>query len=101
MALYIKLYHGATSSGELITLSMDGNWGSEGPYIGPLSYVQITYGSHIKFDFVHPEDREKFFQLPGTGTSNPEFWWEDGLIFFVDTFYGDMQIVDREENADE
>ena len=43
MSVYLHLFHGRTTA----TQDMD-SWGSEGPTIGPLTYVHTTYGTEVK-----------------------------------------------------
>lgn len=43
MSVYLYLFHGRDSADEDMT-----NWGSEGPKIGPLSWVHTTYGTEVK-----------------------------------------------------
>lgn len=92
MALYLKLFHGARSQEERRELGEAGVWGIEGPRIGPLTHVQVTYSYHIKFGFVNDADRVAF--LENTGESHPELWWgSQDEILFDGVYYADMEVV--------
>ena len=72
MAVYLELFHGRMTPEE----ELDG-WGFEGPVLGPLPFVHITYGFHIKFE----EDFDLYVH-------------KSGLVFFEGCYYGDFSIFD-------
>ena len=47
--LYLGLFHGYTS--EAAREKHGGEWGADGPLIGPLVFLHTTYGSHMKPQF--------------------------------------------------
>ncbi|AOH85601.1 hypothetical protein AWL63_18330 [Sphingomonas panacis] len=65
--LYLRLYHGRRDPAEQLE-----DWGSEGPIIGPLAFVQTTYMCDVKFAAA-PEVMDRFFPTVMAG------WRERGL----------------------
>jgi len=90
MPVYLNLFHGRISP----KTKLD-DWGFEGPCLGPLSHVHITYGFHVKFDFVQPTNYH------GAGESFPKnldelFVDTDGLVRLFKAYYGDYSIFSQE-----
>lgn len=80
--LYLQLFHGRIRKDEELV-----DWGFDGPHIGPLKYVHITYASDVKFAFESEDDALKF------GFENAHGCMIDfveGLFPFRDGFYGDI-----------
>jgi len=55
--LYLVLFHGREHPAELL-----GDWGANGPMIGPLEYVHTTYATEVKFEFESTEDHDRYFK---------------------------------------
>jgi len=53
--LYVHLFHGRKTPDEKLD-----DWGSEGPMIGPLDYVHVTYMGDVKFAAA-PAVMDRFF----------------------------------------
>ncbi len=70
---YIKLFHGRKSPDTSL-----GDWGFEGPIIGPVG-VSWTYGN-VK---IHSPDWEEFEFLPT----------DNDLIAYEGSFYGDFELL--------
>jgi hypothetical protein len=90
MSVYLNLFHGRISPKTRLD-----DWGFNGPVLGPLSSVHITYGFHIKFDFVQPTNYH------GLGESFPKnldelFVDKDGLVLLFKAYYGDYSIFSQE-----
>ena len=86
--LYLNLFHGRKD--QQANLS---DWGSQGPFIGPLQYCRITYNSSIALKF---KDGYETGPLSSHG---------DGLcivsdmILFADVYYGDWTLALVEGDA--
>jgi hypothetical protein len=82
--LYLRLFHGRIRKDE----DLD-DWGFDGPHLGPLRYVNMTYTSDIKFAFETPEDALKF-------GFEDEFDcmidFVEGLLPYKGGFYGDISV---------
>lgn len=88
MSVYLHLYHGRDTRGEEMN-----DWGFDGPVIGPLDYVHMTYGSTVTVSG-NPEVIEQFF-----GERESEFTIEilDGLFSVGGKFYGDWTVYSTAE----
>ncbi len=75
--LYLNLYHGRTDPNK----DMDGEWGTNGPIIGPIQ-LSHTYGL-IK---IHDKDWDEFSHLN----------MYEGMVFFDGVYYGDFEIMTEE-----
>jgi hypothetical protein len=53
--VYLHLFHGRSSPDEELD-----DWGSDGPVIGPLNYVHITYACDVKFTCSYDVARQFF-----------------------------------------
>jgi len=87
--LYLGLFHGFESAK---ARDASGDWGANGPLIGPLKFVHTTYGCHIKFEFVEEKDAAKYgfklnemHDLMVEGSKSPD----SDCIKFDGMFYGD------------
>lgn len=97
-ALYLHLYHGRKHPEENIE-----DWGSEGPTIGPLAFVQATYLSDVKFAAA-PEVMDRFFpaviaewrKRGFCNAAGPLCHWQftivDDLIEYDGVYYGDWTV---------
>lgn len=94
--LYLALFHGFKNKEEREQYD---DWGSKGPVIGPLEYVQTTYGSHIKILFQCPKDAEKY-SFP-TETINSLSIDKNGYIKFEDLSYGDCTVFNIKNKTSE
>lgn len=74
MSYYLRLFHGRTPKDQKLD-----DWGSDGPYIGPLSAITWTYGD-LK---LHVDDGFEFLSTKQ----------EDDLIRHNDVWYGDFEIL--------
>jgi hypothetical protein len=77
MNLYLNLYHGRTDPEK----DMDGEWGTNGPIIGPIQ-LSFTYGC-IK---IHDKDWDDFQHLI----------MREEMILFDGVYYGDFEIMTEE-----
>lgn len=106
MSVYIHLYHGRNNPAE----DMD-DWGFEGPVIGPLAYVHVTYLCDVKFACT-PEVFRKFWPVQAAawdekGYSNMNgplvdynFKIHEDLIEYDGKFYGDWSIASSADIAE-
>jgi hypothetical protein len=74
MNLYLNLYHGRTDPNK----DMDGEWGTNGPIIGPIQF-SWTYGS-MK---IHDKNWDDFSFITE----------REGMVFFDGVYYGDFEIM--------
>lgn len=96
--LYLSLFHGRKSIDEQLD-----DWGFDGPTIGPLEYVQVTYMCDVKFA-ASPAVMDRFFpdvmtEWRAKGYSNVkgplcdwQFHIEDDLIRYQDAYFGDWSV---------
>jgi hypothetical protein len=63
--MYLHLFHGRKTPDE----ELDG-WGTDGPEIGPLTFVHTTYADSLRIGFKDREANEKFF--PNAQYPSPE-----------------------------
>ena len=81
MNIYIHLYHGRTDPNQ----DMD-EFGEDGPLIGPIEGLHVTYHSHIRP--VIDGDACTFMH------------WHDDMLYFDGKFWGDWSVVTEEEVND-
>lgn len=110
--LYLRLFHGRQAIDE----HLDG-WGFEGPTIGPLDFVHVTYLSDVKFsaapavmDCFFPEVMAEWRAKGYSNAKGPRCDWqfdiEGDLIRYQDAYYGDWSVFlagpepDRSERPD-
>jgi|GEM_PF-6976222 hypothetical protein len=72
--LNVLLFHGRETTDEVLT-----DWGEEGPLLGPLDTVNITYGEITLY--------------PATDATPPTLQLVDGLIPYGGMFYGDLEVT--------
>ena len=78
--LYLHLFHGRNSPEEELE-----DWGEDGPYIGPLKSVHVTYLSTLHVEF------EAGFTSLCHGEGDPLFFHQD-LLYFKGKYYGDWTV---------
>ena len=93
--LYLRLFHGRNAVDEQLD-----DWGFDGPTIGPLSFVHVTFMRDVKFS-ASPEVMDRFFpevmaEWRAKGYSNadgPICDWQfsivNDLIEYQGKYYGD------------
>ena len=71
--VYLRLFHGRTDPNAIVD-----DWGTDGPTIGPLEFVQVSYHN-----------------APRLYAQGVEFWLDkhEDLILFRGVYYGDWSIV--------
>ena len=84
--MYLKLYHGRTDPEATL-----GDWGTDGPEIGPLESVQGTYATELKLRFANPIDAVTFNLDPHF----PCLEYANDLIHHQGVFYGDFQVFTK------
>jgi len=98
--IYLGLFHGAKTLKDRQALGDAGEWGQNGPAIGPLKFVHTTYSSTIKFEFEDAADAGKYgldsnnlIMVTGKDhkNKNGEFI-EEGCIRFEGLNYGDWTV---------
>ena len=83
MDLYLHLFHGRTSPEERLS-----DWGSDGPWIGPLKAVRTTYAHTIKLMFCQAEDAAKF----GLNVDQPWLHVREQMLLHGGVYYGEWEI---------
>ena len=73
-SVYIHFFHGRPSPDTEVE-----DWGADGPTVGPLAYVHVTYLSDVKFGSPDGQIEGHFAQ------------YED-LIYYDGMFYGDFSV---------
>lgn len=106
--VYLRLHHGRTDPAAV----MD-DWGTEGPTLGPLAFVQVTYLADVKLTMEREAFRAAFpeqaAEWEARGVSNGAgydrgdgsgFLWVDhhlkttsDLILYRGVYYGDWSVV--------
>ena len=79
MMVYLRLFHGRHDPAQELD-----NWGSNGPVIGPCTYIHIVYGSVI-----HLGSQDSDIDCV-------DLYFDDGLILLEGVYYGDLTIMDKE-----
>jgi hypothetical protein len=74
------MWHGRTDPAQ----NLD-DWGSDGPTIGPLAYLHITYLSDYKTAY---NDRQ-----PGRSRMDAWFTTVEDLLYYDGTYYGDWTVT--------
>ncbi len=83
--MYISLYHGFKNQEER---ELHGNWGKDGPLIGPMSYVHSAYQGDCNYSFENEADAIKYDMEPEDNLK-----YNKSCIVFDGMEYGDMTIV--------
>lgn len=79
--LYLKLLHGRMTPYEQLD-----TWGPDGPWIGPLRWVHVTYMSGVNLCFTDGKE------LVATSMEHEGFGVFDDLLFYDGVYYGDWEI---------
>jgi hypothetical protein len=102
--LYLGLFHGAKTLKARKALGDAGEWGQNGPCIGPLKFIHTTYSSTIKFEFENPDDAAQYgldsnnlIMIPGKDHTNKQGFIEEGCIQFDGVNYGDWSVFIHKE----
>ena len=85
--IYITLFHGRNHPEQDMQ-----DWGFQGPRIGPLNFIQFTYG-HMRFEFKKSVTEKHIRDVLKVKTM-PEFeleYYED-MIVWSEMYFGDMSI---------
>lgn len=86
--MYMLFYNGRKTVDEHME-----DWGIVGPLVGPLKFVQVTYGCHLRFTFEDSRDAEKFGLDPKEGIQH--LTYVDDLIPLGGVLYGDISIANN------
>lgn len=100
--VYLHLFHGRKDPHE----DMD-DWGFDGPTIGPLEYVHVTYGDDVKFACSW-ETAKTFFKAKADAWSSAypdmlKYSFEshiptyEGCIIYDGDYYGDWSVFGPEQ----
>lgn len=79
--LYLHLYHGRIDPTEDLE-----EWGSVGPYIGPLRSFRMTYMNGIKMVF------EDWYCYLGAGSNDEPLRVYEDMILYDNVYYGDFAL---------
>jgi len=85
--LYLKLLHGR----ETMVQEMS-DWGSNGPWIGPLKWFHCTYMVDIGLGFTGGEEVGPFGP---NGNPPAPIFIENGLLYFDGMYYGDWELQQK------
>ena len=86
--LYLGLFHGFTSEKKRQAAGDAGEWGANGPCIGPLEFVHTTYAAHIKILFENADDAAKY----GLDVNDELTIDQNGNLPFGRMQYGDWTV---------
>jgi hypothetical protein len=89
--MYLKLTHGRTTSGEEMN-----DWGSDGPWIGPLHWFHCTYLADIGIGFTSGE--ELVAMSANELIPSPIFLIDD-MIYLDGVYYGDWELQQIPDNS--
>lgn len=83
--VYLHLFHGRTDPKQ----DMQG-WGSKGPTLGPLDYVQITYANLVRIRFINAADAAEF-------NLDQDAWFNlyEECLSYGGVLYGDWAVDTR------
>lgn len=79
--MYLSLFHGRTDPDQ----DMD-DWGTDGPYFGPLKHVGFTYGRLSCL--VDTQDNESGVLL----NAEDLMYQHDDMVFYDGVYYGDWKV---------
>lgn len=83
--MYLCLTHGRVAIDEQLA-----DWGSSGPYIGPLAWCHITYNSTI--NICAADDRNEEGTGPMCGIDEP-LRFEADMLHYDGVYYGDWELM--------
>lgn len=78
MSVYLHLFHGRIHPNEPLD-----DWGLDGPVLGPLDFVHVTYCSDLKFD----------------QGELPELKFVDDLVYYDGMYYADWSVFSNLEEG--
>jgi hypothetical protein len=79
MPVYLEVFHGRKDPDEELH-----DWGSHGPVIGPLQYVQFTYGMPPRLGPIdYPHDSEEMTMV-------------EDMLYYDGVYYGDFSIISED-----
>lgn len=90
--VYVALYHGRDDVDDEME-----DWGFNGPLIGPLKSVYVTYHSHIRLIFLNADDEKRYIDAGVIGAEPFMLGWTDDMITSGGKFYGDWDVFYNEE----
>lgn len=79
--LYLQLFHGRKNIDDKLD-----DWGEQGPFLGPFTFVHTTYAVHIKFGMPDGDDRHWLTIV-------------NDMVYYNGMYYGDWSVC-SEKNAD-
>lgn len=82
--MYLKLSHGRSAIDEYLT-----NWGSEGPYIGPLAWFHGTYLTDMRMAFA---DSDEIVDLSSSNEIPSPIYFDNDKLYYDGIYYGDWEI---------
>ena len=83
--MYLHLFHGRTSPEQNLE-----DWSTDGPWIGPLKALRITYAHTIKLVFCHAKDAIKF----GLPVDQPWLHVREQMLVHGSVYYGEWEICE-------
>ena len=83
MSFFLHLFHGRPSPKTVLS-----DWGSDGPWIGPLSSVRTTYAHTLKLEFCNPRDAARF----GLSVEQPWLHVREHMLLHAGVYYGEWVI---------
>ena len=83
MSFFLHLFHGRPSPKTVLS-----DWGSDGPWIGPLSSVRTTYAHTLKLEFFNPRDARRF----GLSVDQPWLHVREQMLLHAGVYYGEWVI---------
>lgn len=91
--LYLGLFHGSYGLDRNKARELFGDWGFNGPIIGPLKYVHTTYANHLKIEFLDAPAIELYKPFIDADSFTDElsvqFFTEDDCVVFNGDMFGD------------
>lgn len=80
--LYLNLFHGRKKQHTNLS-----DWGSRGPFIGPLQYCRITYNSSIALKFTDG------YETGPLSSHSDGLCFVSDMILFANVYYGDWTLA--------
>lgn len=77
MSVYLHLFHGRKDPEQDMA-----DWGEDGPLLGPLEWVQITYLCDVRIGL--PEGDDAFLAV------------HEDMVYYAGMYYGDFDILSEE-----
>ena len=83
MSFFLHLFHGRPTPETILS-----DWGSDGPWIGPLCAVRTTYAHTLKLKFCNPRDAARF----GLSVEQPWLHVREQMLLHAGVYYGEWVI---------